>query len=78
MILDTTAISPRDAAREWIAEMIAKHLHPDLTCDGDRISQVAAAFEAEADERNLRSKRSESWRSSGANPNEKAGLHVVV
>ena len=48
----TTAINPRDAARQWIAETISKHLHPELG-GADRINDVAAAIEAEADEQNL-------------------------
>jgi len=45
-------MDPRAAAREWIAETITKHLHPELG-GGDRIRNVAAAIEDEAHEKNL-------------------------
>ena len=48
----TLAMDPRAAAREWIAETITKHLHPELG-GGDRIRNVAAAIEDEAHEKNL-------------------------
>jgi hypothetical protein len=45
-------INPREAAIEWIADTIAKHLHPDLG-GADRIRQVAEALEEEAHEQNM-------------------------
>jgi hypothetical protein len=48
----TIAINPRDAARQWIADTIHKHLHPELG-GADRIHHIAAAMEAEADKQNL-------------------------
>jgi len=48
----TLAMDPRDAAREWIAETITKHLAPELG-GVERIRAVAAAFEDEANERGM-------------------------
>ena len=48
----TLAMDPRAAAREWIAETITKHLHPELG-GGDRISHIAASIEDEAHEKNM-------------------------
>jgi hypothetical protein len=49
----TLAITdPRDAAREWIAETITKHLRPELG-GPERIQSVAAAFEDEANDKNM-------------------------
>ena len=45
-------IDPRQAAREWIAETISKHLHPDLG-GADRIKHIAASIEMEAYEHDL-------------------------
>jgi len=46
----TSAIDPREAAREWIAETLRTHLRADLHPVGgpDRIREVAALVEAEA------------------------------
>jgi hypothetical protein len=42
-------INPREAAREWLADTITKHLHPKLqSIDTERIKGVAAQVEAEA------------------------------
>jgi hypothetical protein len=44
-----TATSPREAAREWIAETLRTHLRPELQPrDEDRIRRVAEAVELEA------------------------------
>jgi hypothetical protein len=40
-------VNPREAAREWIADTITKHLHPELG-GHDRIQRLAADMEAEA------------------------------
>ena len=52
MTPDTTAINPRDAARQWIANTDHQACTPELG-DADRIHHMAAAMEAEADEQNL-------------------------
>jgi hypothetical protein len=57
MTHDTIAAkSPRDAARQRIAETISKHLQLDLhPCGGpDRIRRVAEAVEAESYQRVVR------------------------
>jgi hypothetical protein len=47
-------IDPREAARDWLADIIAKHLDPELQrIDPDRIKGVAAEVEAELHERNM-------------------------
>jgi len=48
----TLATDPREAAREWIAETITKHLYTALT-DHDRIQHVAAEIEQTAYEHNM-------------------------
>lgn len=45
-------IDPRQAAREWIAETITKHLHPELG-GAERISHIGAAILEEAQEKNM-------------------------
>ena len=47
----TTATDPREAARDWIAETIKKHLRPELS--GECIRRVAAEMEEEAYTRNM-------------------------
>jgi hypothetical protein len=42
----------RELAREWIADTITKHLHPELG-GADRIRLVADAIEEEAHEKNM-------------------------
>ncbi len=47
-------ISPRDAAREWIADTLMSHLRRDLQPrDRDHIRQVAEAVELETYECNM-------------------------
>ena len=50
MTVTSEPASPRDAAREWIAQTLRTHLHPSLHPIGgeDRITEVAKLVEAEA------------------------------
>jgi len=52
MSASTQPVNLREFAREWIADTITKHLHPDLG-GADRIHQVAASIEDEAHEKNM-------------------------
>jgi hypothetical protein len=53
--MTTQPVNPREAAREWVADTIRTHLHPDLQPVGgaDRIRKVAEALEDEAHEQNM-------------------------
>ena len=52
MTASTGPVNPRQAAQDWIAETITKHLAPELG-GADRIRQVAASIEDEAHEQNM-------------------------
>jgi hypothetical protein len=52
MSVSSQSVNLREFAREWIAETIMKHLHPDLA-GADRIRYVAASIEDEAHEKNM-------------------------
>lgn len=50
MTVSSEPVSPREAARAWIAQTLRKHLHPALHPLGgpERINEVAALVEAES------------------------------
>jgi hypothetical protein len=48
----TQPVDLRELAREWIADTITKHLHPELG-GADRISNIAASIEDEVREKNM-------------------------
>ncbi len=50
--MTATTIDPREAAREWIAETITKHLKPELG-GTDRVRRVADEIEATAFQENM-------------------------
>lgn len=55
MSTSSVAIQPvdlRELAREWIAETITKHLHPELG-GAERVNHIAASIEDVAHEKNM-------------------------
>jgi hypothetical protein len=51
-VIVSEPVNLRDAARRWITDAIAKHLHLEH-CGADRVRQIAAGIEAEAHEKNV-------------------------
>ncbi len=70
----TQAVDLRELAREWIAETISKHLHPELG-GAERISHIAASIEDEAHDKNMPIEVAVSLAADWAHEqNEEAGL----
>jgi hypothetical protein len=64
----------RETARAWLEDVLTNHLHPELA-RGNRIQQVAAAFEKECRERGLPVEVAVTMAADWANDqNDEAGL----